>query len=98
MITAEFRLKGKRFIGFTVSGHATRIVCASVTSAVNFVANAVSDIAAVKLKVGRGGTVGLSLAEDSDNGSFLIAQLASHLKLTAENSGGEVHVKYTQIK
>lgn len=50
MINAEFYLKDEVFVGFSIKGHAgyadfgLDIVCASVTSAVELTANAITDI------------------------------------------------------
>ena len=50
MITAEFFLRGERFLGVSVRGHAGYaayghdVVCASVTSAVELVANGITEM------------------------------------------------------
>ncbi len=58
MITAEFFLQGERFSGVSVRGHAGYaafghdVVCASVTSAVELVANGITEILNVPAAVG----------------------------------------------
>ncbi len=56
MINADFQKKDSVIIGFSVKGHAEfadegeDIVCASVSSAVQLVANAITDFFAIKQK------------------------------------------------
>ena len=94
MILAHFYKSDGRCTGFSVSGHAgyadsgADIVCASVSSAVQLTANAITEILHLPAKVEIGSdTVRLTLAREAD---ILTAQpyleaLQLHLRLLAED-------------
>lgn len=94
MILAHFYKSDGRYTGFSVSGHAgyadsgADIVCASVSSAVQLTANAVTEVLCLPATVeAADGTVRLMLTGQAD---ILTAQpfleaLRLHLRLLAED-------------
>lgn len=93
MITAEFFLKNDKLTGFSVKGHAgyddfgLDIVCASVTSAVELTANAITEILKVPAMVGVfENEVRLSLPNcENENAIAFLQALRLHLELLSQD-------------
>lgn len=105
MITAEFYLEGETITGFSITGHADfadfglDIVCASVTSAVELTANAITEVLKVKAVVGvLENEIKLVLPPDTpaDAVTFLQA-LRLHLELLAQDYKQNIRVKDISI-
>lgn len=100
MINAEFYLKNETLTGFSVKGHAgyadfgLDVVCASVTSAVELTANAITEILNVPAIVGvLENEVRLSLP----NGNFqealtFLKALRLHLELLSQDYAENIRV------
>ena len=92
MITARFQKKGERLLAFSLSGHAgyadagQDIVCASVTSAVQLTANAITEQFAEKAKVTvEENRISLCLGEKAKKESVLLLQaFLEHLTILSE--------------
>ncbi|WMJ23063.1 ribosomal-processing cysteine protease Prp [Paludicola sp. MB14-C6] len=104
MIHAEFYLKDEVLIGFSVKGHAgyadfgLDIVCASVTSAVELTANAITEILKVPATVGVfENEIRLSLP-DCDNSSAVdfLKALRLHLELLSQDY--KDHIRLTDLE
>lgn len=93
MINAEFYLKNEVLVGFSVKGHANYddfgldIACASVTSAVELTANAITEILKIPAFVGVfENEIRLTLPQDTDmqlqlQGVDFIKALRLHMEL-----------------
>ena len=114
MIRAVFRKSGdasKKMIGFEISGHAgyadkgEDIVCAAVTSAVQFSANAITQTAAVAADVRVGdGLVALTLPDRIDGegaeyaAQVILKALLLHLETLAEQYRGTIRITVMEVK
>ena len=105
MITAEFFLKREQFVGFSVRGHAgyaaygNDIVCASVTSAVEMTANAITEILKIPASVGSfENEVRLQLPEgESPAAVDFLKALRLHLELLAQDYSEFLKVSDTEV-
>ncbi len=114
MIRAVFKKSGgaqKKLIGFEISGHAgyadkgEDIVCAAVTSAVQFSANAITEIAAIDADVRAGDNrISLTLPDKtSGDGADYAAQvileaLLLHLRTLSEQYRGTIRITVMEVK
>lgn len=106
MITAEFYLRGERFSGFSIRGHAgyaaygQDIVCASVSSAVELTANAVTEILKVPASVGVfENEVKLILPEgDFREAEDFLKALRLHLELLLQDFPEKLRITDTEVQ
>ena len=100
MIEAKFLTEDKRYIGFSVSGHAlfdekgADIVCASVTSAVQLTANSITELFGIKadISVEKEQIKLMISCKDTEIGFKLIESLKLHLSLLSEDYKGTIKV------
>ncbi len=92
MIKAEFYLKDEILVGFSVKGHAgfadlgLDVVCASVTSAVELTANAITEIVEHKATVlVLENEVRLNLVRQDSRATDFIKALRLHLELLSRD-------------
>lgn len=105
MINAEFYLKNDVFIGFSVKGHAGYkdfgfdICCASVTSAVQLTANAITEILKVSASVGAfENEIKLTLLDINCKSAIAFIQaLRLQLELLANDYEGHIRVSDTEL-
>lgn len=105
MITASFQKKGERFLAFSLSGHAgyadagQDIVCASVTSAVQLTANAITEQFAEAAQVAVGeNRVSLCLGPDAKKESALLLQaLFEHLTILSEEFENTIQIIISEV-
>lgn len=105
MINASFHKKDGSFVGFTVKGHADYdnygqdIVCASVTSAVQLTANAITEILKVQASVEvHENEIRLSLPGEYDPGcAAFIDALYLHLVVFSQDYEGTIQVTITEV-
>lgn len=106
MITAEFYLRGEQYVGFSVRGHAgyaaygRDIVCASVSSAVELTANAVTEILKLPASVGVfENEVKLLLPEgDFREGEAFLKALRLHLELLTQDFPETLHITDMEVQ
>lgn len=105
MITVRFQKSGSRLRAFSISGHAgyadagKDIVCASVTSAVQLTANAITEQfgerAAVTVEENQ-----ISLLLPSDAGkeaALLLEALLEHLRILAEDYKNTIQIIVSEV-
>lgn len=105
MIKAEFKRRNGNLVSFSISGHAgyddagRDIVCASVTSAVQLTANAITEILNVKADVGvYANEIKLSLPNNCDERAYLFMDsLLMHLEVLSEDYEGTIKLKVTEV-
>lgn len=104
MINAEFYLKDEVLVGFSVKGHAgyadfgLDIVCASVTSAVELTANAITEILKVSATVEVfENEIRLSLPDcNNSNAIDFLKALRLHLELLSQDYND--HIRLTDLE
>ncbi|MEG0894408.1 MAG: ribosomal-processing cysteine protease Prp [Oscillospiraceae bacterium] len=104
MIKAEFYLKDEILVGFSVEGHAgfadfgLDVVCASVTSAVELTANAITEIVGHKASVlVLENKVRLNLIKQDSRSTDFIKALRLHLELLSNDYSEFLCVKDISI-
>jgi len=104
MITAEFFKKQGALNGFQIKGHAgfsakgNDIVCASVSSAVQLVANTITECFMIKAEVTvLNDRIQLQLPEYNSNGATLIEGLLLHLTVISEDYKGTIKIKTSEV-
>lgn len=104
MIQAVFEKKNGRLCSVSVSGHAgfaeagEDIVCASVSSAVQFTANLITDTFCEKAKVTvQDNLISICLKEKSGNGSAVLNGLSDHLRYLSEDYPGTIQIEITEV-
>lgn len=97
MIIAEFEKSAGNFVGFNISGHANYadygkdIVCAAVSSALQMIANGLTEILKLKCKIKEDeNNIALKIMENNKtdalkSGYAFIGSFYLHLKLLATN-------------
>lgn len=106
MITAEFYLREDRFWGFSIRGHAgyaaygQDIVCASVSSAVEMVANGITEILKVPAQVGVfENEVKLLLPEgDFPEAVNFLRSLRLHLEVLQQDFPRKLRITDTEVQ
>lgn len=105
MIDARFHKKNDALVGFTVSGHAEYdtygqdIVCASVTSAVQLTANAITEVLEVKATVEVDeNEICVRLPEEVDERcTAFMEALYLHLVIFSQDYEGTIKVTLTEV-
>lgn len=105
MIEAEFRRKGRRITGFSVSGHAgyadngKDIVCAAVSSAVQMAANGVTEILHFPAEVSaKGDTVSLFLeGEGSESVLAILDAFRLQMEILEEQYPKFIRIRYLEV-
>jgi len=106
MITAEFFRNKSEIIGFSIRGHADfsdsgdDVVCASVSSAVQFTANLITECFKAEADVNAvGDTVNLMLTglPNRDNAIKVLDALKLHLELLAEDYEGTIKITFSEV-
>jgi len=104
MITAEFFKKQGTLIGFQIKGHAdfsdegNDIVCASVSSAVQLVANTITDCFMIKAKVKvLNDKIQLQLPQTDLNAVKMLEGLLLHLTVISEDYEGTIKIKTSEV-
>ncbi|MDD2956130.1 MAG: ribosomal-processing cysteine protease Prp [Oscillospiraceae bacterium] len=104
MITASFGKDRKRFVSCKISGHAgyadygEDIVCASVTSAVQYTANAMTEVFGVAADVSaEDDLIALAVPWEEENGSRLLEALHLHLTLLSEEYPKTISIKISEV-
>ena len=105
MISANFTKTEGKLIGFSVSGHAgydvfgKDIACASVTSAVQLTANAVTEVLKVKADVKvLENEIQLKLPKNCSERAFdFMEALLLHLQILSEDFEGSIKVKVSEV-
>ena len=101
MIQANFKCSRKKLIGFSVSGHSGYddegfdIVCASVSSAVMLVCNAITEVYKLPADINVGDNV-ISCEISSDD-TLLIDALKLHLSALAEDYPENISVTISEV-
>ncbi len=105
MTEAKLLKRNSRFIGFQISGHtgyAKRgkdIVCASISSAVQITANAITEVVKAKAEVlAKGDIVTLNVLQDSDMVQVLIESLHLHLTLLKQEYPGTIDIHIVEVE
>lgn len=105
MISARFFQKNGRLTGVTVSGHAgfadygQDIVCASVTSAVQLTANAITDVLCVPCDVQvQENSISISAGRDAGEETVHFLQaLRLHLSVLAEDYPNTISISVSEV-
>lgn len=105
MIKADFKRRYGNLVSFCISGHAgyddagKDIVCASVTSAVQLTANAITEILGVVADVGvYDNEIRLSLPIECNKVAYqFMESLLLHLGVLAEDYKGTIKLKVTEV-
>ena len=105
MISANFTKTEGKLIGFSISGHAgydvfgKDIACASVTSAVQLTANAVTEVLKIKADVKvLENQIQLKLPKDCSERAFdFMEALLLHLEILSEDFEGSIKVKVSEV-
>lgn len=105
MITAEFFRKKSVLIGFSIRGHADYsdgddVVCASVSSAVQFTCNLITesfkieaDINVLNDKI----NLMLTSSPNRENAVKVIDALKTHLELLAQDYEGTIKITFSEV-
>ena len=103
MLNAQFKRSRGKLIGFSVSGHAGYdiegfdIVCASISSAVMLICNAITEVFEVKADiVEEDNLISCTIAPCPD-GCRLIESLYIHLEALSEEYPENVKVKISEV-
>lgn len=105
MIQADFFKTGELLSGFSLSGHAEYddyghdIVCASVTSAVQMTANALTEVLKLNADVSVGeNVIQVKLSkQDAQKGQSFLQALLLHLNILAEDYEGTIKVNLSEV-
>lgn len=105
MIVADFQRKGGEIVGFRVTGHAgyadsgEDIVCAAVSSAVQFTANTVTEFFSDDADVAvEDNLISLRLpTAHRGESSKLLGSLAAHMEFLGEDFPGTVKITYSEV-
>lgn len=104
MIAAHFNQKNGCFYGFSISGHAgwadsgKDIVCAAVTSAVQLVANGITEVQGINADVQvLENTIALTLQDQTGKASQWIAALHLHLTLLSEEYENTLNITVSEV-
>lgn len=105
MINAEFFSTGGKLIGFSIRGHAgysdgDDIVCASVSSAVQFACNLITECFGNEANVtAAGDTINLLIKNtgDTENAVKVIDALRLHLSLIADDYDGTIKITFSEV-
>lgn len=108
MITAQFQSKDGRFRLLVVSGHAEYddvgqdIVCAAVTSAVQLVANGITEILAAEASAeAEENRITLAVPQDEtqtgEQTEAFLRALKLHLELLAEQFPGTIEIQMLEV-
>ncbi len=105
MITAELYTADNMISGFKISGHAgyddmgKDIVCASVSSAVQYTANLITEIFGYNADVSAHNNAVILKAVPFDDSILqkLFKGLIMHLELLSEDFKGTIKIKYTEV-
>ncbi len=109
MIRACFLSKSGRIVGFEISGHAgyaddgSDIVCASVSSAVEMVANTITEVVGLSAKVSSKGEI-ITLRLPKPDGGYkdtaaldIIRGLRMHLSILSEQFKGTISIEDSEV-
>ena len=102
MIRALFEKENNLFVGFKVSGHAgfaqsgQDVCCAAVSSAVQTVANAITDVFRFKAEVNVGENE-ISLNSSENEASKLIEALFVQLNLIKEEFPKNIQIQISEV-
>lgn len=105
MIQAHFTKTGGKLTGFSISGHAgwgdygEDIVCASVTSAVQLCANALTEVLKIPAEVQvLDNLIKVDLPQPcSQEGSHFLEALLLHLQLLGEDYRGTIKLNVSEV-
>lgn len=105
MIEAEFFHKDGGMLGFQVSGHAgfdrcgRDIVCASVSSAVQLIANGITEILKGEAQVSVEDNLVRLLLKDGrcEGADAFLKALKLHLQLLSEDYPGTIHISCVEV-
>ena len=105
MIRVEFTKSGELLTSFSVSGHAGYddyghdIVCASVTSAVQLTANAITEVLKLPAKVDvEENLIRVTLpSRQREKGQPFLQALLLHLRLLAQDYEGTIQVNLSEV-
>jgi uncharacterized protein YsxB (DUF464 family) len=105
MIQADFFESDGKLTGFRISGHSgyaesgSDIVCAAVSSAVQFAANTVTEGFGLKADVSaEGETVGFGLCGDDERAVTVIRMLKLHLECLSEDFPETIKITIRRCK
>lgn len=106
MIKALFTKDANGFVEFSIKGHAMfddfgkDIVCASVTSAVQLTANAITEVIGIKAKVSvLENEIRLTLPENPPKEAFdFMKALFIHLGIIGEDYEGTIELKVLEVQ
>ena len=100
MIIAKFKRSKGKLTGFSVSGHSgfseagSDIVCASVSSAVMLICNAITEVYKLNAKIEAGDNV---ISCDCPDGEKLIEALRLHLSALSEDYPENISLKISEV-
>lgn len=104
MITAEFYTKQSKPYGFVIKGHAgyadmgDDIVCASVSSASQLVANTITEVLKIKAEVKvLNDKIRLKLPDFDINAVNLLEGLKLHLTVLSEDYEGTIKITTSEV-
>ncbi len=104
MINAEFFKTNEKLIGFSIKGHAgydddgNDIVCASVSSAIQLVANTITECFKINAEVNvLKDKIQLRLPEIDDNAAKMLEGLFLHLTLLSEDYKGTIKITTSEV-
>ena len=104
MITAEFYKRQETLIGFQIKGHAdfskdgNDIVCASVSSAVQLVANTITECFKVNAKVTvLKDKIQIKLLDYDSNAVKMLEGFLLHLTMISEDYEGTIKIKTSEV-
>ena len=105
MIIAQFQKSGQKFKAFSIKGHAgyadagRDIVCASVTSAVQLTANAITEQFGEKAEVTvEENRISLLLPSNAgEEAALLLEALLEHLKILAEDYRNTIQIIVSEV-
>jgi len=104
MITAEFFKRNGKLCGFCIKGHAgfadsgEDIACASVSSAVQLVANTITECFKIKADVDVfGNKIQLVMPHSDENAEKVLDGLYLHLTLISEDYEGTLKITTSEV-
>ena len=104
MIYAEFFTRQEKLYGFKISGHAgyadkgEDIVCASVSSAVQLVANTITEVLKIKATVKvLSDKIQLSIPHENDFAQIILEGLKLHITFLAEDFEGTIKITTSEV-
>ena len=104
MIYAEFFTRQEKLYGFKISGHAgyadkgEDIVCASVSSAVQLVANTITEVLKIKATVKvLSDKIQLSIPHENDFAQKILEGLKLHITFLAQDFEGTIKITTSEV-